>query len=399
MIKLRTQGRAHGLEGVLVGKLVSRADDVDAPAPRILLCDGITQLGHSRLDGVSAVVTAERLADHTDATSLAVPVIDSCDVTDLSEGDVVRIDPNGSVRTLYRRKSNHNTLFATERCNSLCVMCSQPPREVDDSWRVQEMLQTIALVDPDTPELGVSGGEPTLLGKGLLDVIAAARDRLPNTALHILSNGRLFRYAKLADAVGALRHHDLMIGIPVYSDLDEQHDYVVQSRGAFEDTILGLHNLARSGVPVEIRVVIHRHTYARLESLADYIYRNLTFASHVALMGLEATGFAKVNMNDLWIDPLDYQAEVVGAAQFLRTRGMRVSIYNHPLCVVPDTVWDLCRQSISDWKNEFHPACENCAARSRCGGFFGFNLRSRISRGISPLAPGDARLATLSTTH
>ena len=110
-------------------------------------------------------------------------------------------------------------------------------------------------------------------------------------------------------------------------------------------------------------------------------------------MGLEATGFAKGNMDALWIDPADYREELEQATLFLASRGMRVSIYNHQLCVVPPSVWPYCRQSISDWKNEYHEACTACAARGSCGGFFMFNLKGRVSRDFGPLDSSDPRLA------
>src|SRR5437899_35759 len=43
----------------------------------------------------------------------------------LSDGDVVLMLPNGRLNVLYRRASPHNTILTTERCNSLCLMCSQ----------------------------------------------------------------------------------------------------------------------------------------------------------------------------------------------------------------------------------------------------------------------------------
>jgi hypothetical protein len=55
--------------------------------------------------------------------------------------------------------------------------------------------------------------------------------------------------------------------------------------------LIGLQNLGRHGVPVEIRV-LHRYTFERLPQLAEFIYRNLTFASHVTFMGMEMMGFA-----------------------------------------------------------------------------------------------------------
>lgn len=72
----------------------------------------------------------------------------------LSGGDIVRIDePQGDLRVVYRRNSPHNVLFFTERCNSRCIMCSQPPRRIDDGYLIDEILEAIPLMSPDTQEL------------------------------------------------------------------------------------------------------------------------------------------------------------------------------------------------------------------------------------------------------
>jgi His-Xaa-Ser system radical SAM maturase HxsC len=333
-----------------------------------------------------AGVISEQDPDSTPIALHGAPTVWGMATNHLSDGDVVSLQPPSYVRTLYRRASPHNSIFATDRCNSLCLMCSQPPKEVNEEGIVAEHLRLIELIDPTTVELGISGGEPTLLGEGLVRIIRACKHRLPSTALHVLSNGRLFEDPGCATAIAEIEHPDLMFGIPVYSDLDAEHDYVVQARGAFDQTVRGLQNLGRCGVPVEIRVVIHRQTYARLPELTEFIYRNLTFASHVALMGLEMTGFTLPNLPALWIDPVDYQSELERATLFLAARGMRVSIYNHQLCTVPAALWPFCRQSISDWKNEYLPACETCTERARCGGFFTSSLERRYSAHIHPLA-------------
>jgi His-Xaa-Ser system radical SAM maturase HxsC len=215
-------------------------------------------------------------------------------------------------------------------------------------------------------------------------VVTACRDRLPQTSLHVLSNGRRFIDDSYARSFGHIEHPDVMVGVPVYSDIDREHAFVVQAKGAFEETILGIYNLALYRVPVEIRVVVHRETYARLPQLAEYIYRNLTFASHVAFMGLEITGFARANLRSLWLHPSDYAKELEAAAQLLAAVGMNISIYNHQLCALPRLLWQFSRRSISDWKNEFAPECSGCVVRSDCGGFFAWNLKYSDSR-VQPI--------------
>jgi len=42
-----------------------------------------------------------------------------------------------------------------------------------------------------------------------------------------------------ARRLASIHHPDLMLGNPLYSDLSEEHDYVVQARGAFNETVRG----------------------------------------------------------------------------------------------------------------------------------------------------------------
>jgi His-Xaa-Ser system radical SAM maturase HxsC len=303
----------------------------------------------------------------------------------IDDGDVVSVDPNGFVRVLYRRASRSNFILVTEQCNSLCLMCSQPPKSVDDSHRLAEHLRLVDLIDPATEELGITGGEPTLLRDGFLQLISRCGERLPSTALHVLTNGRLFFYRRFAEKLGAIRHPDLVLGIPLYADIDTLHDHIVQAPGAYEQTIMGFLNLARYGISIELRVVLHALSVPRLPSLATFIVRNLPFASHIALMGLEMFGLVHKNLKELWIDPADYQHELGEAAGVLRNAGMNVSIYNHQLCVLEPHLWPLARKSISDWKNVYLPECNGCGAIDRCGGFFQSGTRIR-SRSIRPLS-------------
>jgi His-Xaa-Ser system radical SAM maturase HxsC len=271
----------------------------------------------------------------------------------------------------------------TDQCNSFCLMCSQPPKKIDDRERMAEHLRLIDLMDPHTHELGITGGEPTLFGDDFLRLIAHCKQKLPQTVLHVLSNGRLFFYRDFAKALGAIEHPNLMMGIPLYSDVDSEHDYVVQAKGAFEETMLGLYNLDRFRVPIEIRVVIHKQTYQRLPQLAEFIARNLPFASHVALMGMEMFGFANRNIDELWIDPYEYQPELVEATETLFQSGMNVSLYNHQLCVLDRRLWPFAKKSISDWKNIYLEECGKCTIRDLCGGLFQ-SAAKRHSKHIAP---------------
>ena len=293
----------------------------------------------------------------------------------LKEHDVIKFQPvDCGINVLYRHEANSNAFLVTERCNSFCIMCSQPPRDINDHYLVDDMLEALPLIPQETHEIGITGGEPTLWGDDFIQMIRASETHLPRTSLHILSNGRNFKNLDLAIKVAGVKHHDVMIGIPLYADYSQLHDYIVQADNAFDDTIRGILNLKRCRVPVEIRVVIHRENYHRLPQLAEFITRNLLFVDHVALMGLEIRGFAKSNLDAIWIDPYDYRDELAKAVDTLARSRMRVSLYNHPLCVIPEPVRRFAVKSISDWKNDFINECQNCNSRQECGGFFSSNL-------------------------
>jgi His-Xaa-Ser system radical SAM maturase HxsC len=352
------------------GSIVVRLRGADAD-PRTLLTNEAwlnptgDSVGHT-------VVAIERNAGQAFLLGAGRRIVLPDDYDYLGDGDVLGVSlSRPSIRVLYRRNSPHNSFLLTERCNHYCLMCSQPPRDIDDDWLVDELLAAIPLVDKETTEIGFTGGEPTLLGTSFLRLVESMRDNLPATALHILSNGRKFCDPAFARAYAGIGHHDAMLGIPVYAPSSQVHDYVVQADGAFDETIRGILNLKSLGQKVELRVVIHRQNYRLLPALAEFVARNLTFVDHVALMGLEMTGFAKANIEELWIDPFEYQGELFDAASILDDLGLRTSIYNHQLCTIDRRIWPLTVRSISDWKNEYVDECALCSVRDQCGGFFG----------------------------
>ncbi len=289
----------------------------------------------------------------------------------LDNGDIVRLNPrSGEMRVLYRKNSRFNSLLVTQRCNNRCVMCSQPPRNSADGYLVNELLQAIPLMGIDTPELVLTGGEPTLLPDELLRLVRCCASNLPHTCVLLLSNGRFFTYLSYCEALSTIKHPSLTIAVPLYSSLSNEHDFIVQANGAFDQTVRGIMNLGRCHQRIELRVVIHRLNCERLPEMAEFIARNLPFVAHVALMGMEPTGFARANLDQLWVDPAAYSSLLSEAVHELSRHHICTSIYNHQLCTLPVELWRYARQSISDWKDTFLNECSPCSVRGQCCGFF-----------------------------
>ena len=310
----------------------------------------------------------------------------SADFAYLGDGDIIGLHPHSrKLRTLYRRTSSHNAFLVTERCNHYCLMCSQPPRDIDDTWILDEIAIVLPLIDPTTHTIGFTGGEPLLEWRRFIALLSTTRSVLPDTQIHVLTNGRAFCSPEVVSAWAAIGHPRLCAGIPVYSSVDHVHDYVVQAKDAFDETVLGILRLKDKGQRVEIRVVLHRITAPGLVETCNWIARNLPFVDHVALMGLENTGFALANQDLLWIDPVDYREDLATSVNILSSAGVRVSVYNLPLCLLDRSTWAFAVQSISDWKNAYLPICGSCAVRERCAGFFSTG-RMRESRGLHPIS-------------
>lgn len=307
------------------------------------------------------------------------------DLSGVDEGDVLSLQPStGEILTLYRPSSSFNGIFATGQCNSNCIMCPQPPSQQNDLDRLPELLRLVDLIPNQPSFICISGGEPLLLKNGIVTLLSHLCVRLSTTSVHMLTNGRLLAYEDLTRAIGDVHHPDLRLGIPLYASTADQHDYIVQAKGAFDQTLAGLYNCARHGIPVEIRVVLHKQTIPLLQPLMEFIYRNLPFVEHVALMGLEHMGYVKKNWEMLWIDPFDYQDELERALHFLHMRRIPASVYNLPLCVLPRPIWSFARQSISDFKNIYLNECATCTVREQCSGLFA-SQEVRHSTHIHPI--------------
>lgn len=377
-MQLKTRGIPQNIQEPIVGKVTR--DPALIADHQVLIAENYIAV--DRAHHFKAVVTNLNASGF----SFNKPLVHGVTTFDhLTEGDVVSITSDGLINTIYRVNSHQNFILATERCNSNCLMCSQPPKDRDDIYTLYHIYQKlIPLIPKNCPEIGITGGEPTLMGNLFFDLLSQIKQELPDTEIHCLTNGRSFAWKNIADKLGELELNRLMLGIPIYSDYYQIHDYIVQAKDAFNQTIQGLYNLAVNNQRIEVRVVLQKPSIGRLVKLAKYLYRNLPFVEHVTFMGLEYQGYTPFNIDKLWIDPADYMHELGEAAEYLSHRGMNVSIYNSQLCVVPEYLWKYCRKSISDWKNIYLEECAKCSVYEACGGLFasGQKMHSKYIKAI-----------------
>lgn len=284
----------------------------------------------------------------------------------------------------FRKGDNDNVLFMTSCCNNHCIMCCQPPQKVDDSTSLMiRNLQLIKDADVDTDYVCITGGEPTLNDKVLFQTIHVVQQRLSESTIHILSNGRRFSDLAFLAQFEKCAKERIVLGIPLHSDNHKDHDLIAGAKGAFYETMKGLHNLGILGYQVELRVILLKQNVKRLSKIAEFITLNFPFVDQVSIMGLEITGFAEANYNKVWIDIKDCQEELFQAVALLEQSHIPVRLFNMPLCLLPYRLWSYAVQSISTWKKTNVGQCKQCLVKDKCCGVF--STSRQISKNIHAL--------------
>lgn len=275
------------------------------------------------------------------------------------------------IRDRIDLNSNDNALYVTSRCNNRCLMCCQPPLADNDlDYYYEKNIRIVDHAPKELRELGITGGEPTLLKERFFNLLRHINTVLPHTHIQVLSNGRTFADFNYCQGFEHIDKEKLLLGIPLHSHYRSDHDHITRARGSYAQTMKGLYNLGRLNVPIEIRIVINRLNYAQLPSMSSFIYRNLPFVKYVSFMGMETTGWAIENKEQIWIDPAEYKTELEQAVLELTSCGIDTAVFNLPHCLLSPSLYPYATKSISDWKMKFLTQCGDCVYRPECCGLF-----------------------------
>lgn len=299
------------------------------------------------------------------------------------DGDVLMLLPGQkSAHRLIRARSPHNTFLVTERCDQLCVMCSQPPKSHHTD--LFPLFGQAAQLAPDGVYLGLSGGEPMLFKDQVFDLLESSLAARPDLRFHVLTNGQHFTQ----DDVERLRripHDRVLWGIPLYSADPAVHDATVAKPGAYKRLMESFAILARTGAAVELRTVVMKTNVDGLDDLARLITTRLPFISVWALMQLESIGYGRKNWDALFLDTSIAFDTIGDALDAVHAGGIEAQLYNFPACTMPGGYRRHAPATISDWKRRFLAACEGCSLRDACTGFFEWYPETRGFGRIAPL--------------
>lgn len=286
--------------------------------------------------------------------------------------DVAEYRFGKGVYKVYENGSPDSTLILSEKCNSNCVMCPYCDnfRENAAEVKTERILEMINCISTYPDHFTITGGEPTLIGSGLFDIMSLLSAKFPESDYLFLTNGRIFSVKEYFDRFIETLPPNICFGIPIYGHTPETHDKITRTDGSFSEAVKGMQNLMNAGISVEIRIVVSRLNYSNLLNTADFICKYLNKAFVVNFVGLEMCGNAARNRDRVWIDYDEAFRYMKEPLKKLYNNNISVGIYNFPLCSVEKAYWHLCRRSISGYKIVYDDKCGGCAVREMCGGIF-----------------------------
>jgi MoaA/NifB/PqqE/SkfB family radical SAM enzyme len=294
------------------------------------------------------------------------------------------------VRPDERQTSGSGILIRVhEPCNAACAFCScigvMPDYAISMAQIEAELDRGIA---NGAHGVTFTGGEPTLR-RDLPDVLALAKVRgfadvsLQTNAVRLAEQ----------DRVRALRANGLTSAlVSLHAHHAAGHDSLLQLEGAFEGAVVGIQNLLDSGAMVRINHVIQRDNMADVADFARFVVERFEGRAQVTWSFVAPIGWTLEHLEV--IPSLDDAREPLREAlQICRDAEMIFDVpglCGMPVCQLPEFA-----ANFSEWLDPQAPpsletrtyfdGCDQCAARSKCSGYWKVYAERHGTEAFKPL--------------
>ena len=265
-------------------------------------------------------------------------------------------------------------------CNERCPFCNVPAEDFPAAPTPEAVIdgQIAALLAEGGRTLTISGGEPTLLRRRLLDTIRRAR--AAGVPLVELQTNAVLITPDFASAMADAGLTSAFVSL--LSHLPEHHDLLAGLDGAFPRCLAGLDALLAAGVRVTLNPVLAAPTQTLLPDYLRFVAERLPGVKSVSVSAVQPHGRARANLH-LLPDYALLGPAVREAQAFAATVGIELL---NPYCGLPLCVgWaDAQERSVEALEAEVGGAkalniqnehnkrqgapCRRCALRTRCGG-------------------------------
>ena len=298
-------------------------------------------------------------------------------IQEFNNYDVFELWENGVLVRKYNDQSDDNYFFITGKCNSNCIMCPSPEhsRRNSETENLSNLMKLAKHIPSDVPHMTITGGEPFLIGEQIFPFLQFLKKKFVDTEFLFLTNGRIFAVKKYAEMFCETAPANSIVAIPVHGSCEQIHDAITRADGSFRQTMLGIKNLLKNEISVEIRLVVSKLNVNDFDNIAKLIIEQFKGIEYASVIAMEMTGTARTNQEQVWIPYKKSFACIANAVRNLVQHGIDVKLYNFPICTVDKPFWTLCEKSISNNKVRFPEGCEYCKYKSACSGVFAGTLQ------------------------
>jgi MoaA/NifB/PqqE/SkfB family radical SAM enzyme len=215
----------------------------------------------------------------------------------------------------------------------------------------------------DGAPLYVTGGEPTMRRDwvALLARLAAA---LPGREIVLVTNGRVFFYERMCDALASLPA-SVSVEVCILSTRRDVHDRVVGVPESFDQASRGVEQLITRGRRVRVRVLAGSHNVDHLHDIAACIPDRFAGAQAAVWDAATLSGAADGSWR---VRPHEVAGPLESAINLLRVREFPSAVIGMPTCSLSESYRrHLDRAVIGSFRDD----CVRCRLRADCPGLFG----------------------------
>jgi MoaA/NifB/PqqE/SkfB family radical SAM enzyme len=269
---------------------------------------------------------------------------------------------------------NAELIRVSNRCNAHCSFCSARgvlPDLVLETDQIQARL--LAMRAGGRRQVAFTGGEPTLR-RDLPDLIGRARDAgfaeigIQTNGIQLAARGVVQRLK----AAGLT-----FIFVPMLSHEADLHDRLMGHPGAFDRLMQGIDHCRNAELEVAYNLVVTAPALAHIESMVSFIAERFGAGRMALNISIAAPqGWALDHME--LVPRLEAVRPRLKAA-IDRCRDLSISVRIPGICGVPMCQLPGDKEVFDEYYSDHPPrpversfgaACETCAMRSRCSGFW-----------------------------
>lgn len=255
-------------------------------------------------------------------------------------------------------------------------MCTNPigfqTKEVSKDYSFEKITKRVqsdtVFRRNDQENINFTGGEPTTHPR-FLELCYWFRRTFPRKKIVLASNGRLFSYPWFAKKF--LEINNVAIEIAILGPNKSLHDAITKTKGSFEQTIRGIHNILEHRnelQELELRIVLIKQNYKLTGEILDLILSDFPSVDRVIIIFPEPEGKCGKNYKSIGITYKQVKGKMTSVVKRFHDKFRELRLYHFPLCTLEPKLWKY--TWITQRRDEvtYLSLCDNCSYRKYCCG-------------------------------